>query len=506
MVRHCQILIPTVLFLICPVLAAEDDPAGLFNTLFGDQIKTVSATRDSADDIALATQMLDTLGSLNESPELQKLICERAYSLALGAPEGVDAAVTSMRQLSALDPAQNLDCQDRIVRALTMAHARTRGDERDVVAARLADALEKSADLRADGDEVTASVPLYRRAHAIAGRNDPQRADRLRDKIETATAKSQTMRRIEQYKLRVKQNPNDRKAGQELVMAYIVDLDDPDAAAKYSFLVEDELKQRLGLAKQPIDAIEPAACVDLAEWYHGLASNQIATTEAAMLQRAAGYYGRFIDSNPTDATTLTVARVKLTQINKRLAELDAGAPNVAQDGWVSLTPKPDQLVGWKVAGDKSAVNYKGGVVTMGRQVNLTFPVDTPNVAFRAKLTMPEGHALRIGVRGQAASQYQVIIRSRSVRLCRYVGNRAADIDSASVSLKAGEQYKFEIVAAGDKLIVRKDGEDIISATDGEFTEAGNIVLMTHGSDAGWKAQDMAYRPIPKAEVTRLKSK
>ena len=141
MVRFRLLLISTVLLSTGPAIAAADEPANLFDTLFGEQVKAVAATRDAADDTALAMQMLETLDSLNESPDLQRLICDRAYDLALGDPEGIDAAVASMQRLAGLDPEQAIACHDRIVRALTMAHARTRGDERDAVAGRLADAL-----------------------------------------------------------------------------------------------------------------------------------------------------------------------------------------------------------------------------------------------------------------------------------------------------------------------------------------------------------------------------
>ena len=225
-----------------------------------------------------------------------------------------------------------------------------------------------------------------------------------------------------------------------------------------------------------------------------------------MLSRAAAYYDRFVESSPTDTTALTVARVRLAQITERLANLNAGSPKIGKDGWRSLTPDADRLTGWKGADGNDAFKYKAGVVTMGRGADLRFPVDTPHVAFRAKITMPQGDAVRIGVRAQAKSEYQVSIRFRSVRLRRYVNTRATDIGVADVSLKAGEQFEIEIIAAGDRLFVRKDGKQIISATDGEFTEAGDILLGTRGSETGWKAEDLKYRPIPKSEVTQLKSK
>ena len=143
---------------------------------------------------------------------------------------------------------------------------------------------------------------------------------------------------------------------------------------------------------------------------------------------------------------------------------------------------------------------------MGRGADLRFPAGTPDVAFRAKITMPQGDAVRICVRAQGKSKFQVSIRFRSIRLRRYVNTRGTDIGVADVALKAGEQFKTEIIAAGDRLFVRKDGKQIISATDGEFTDAGDILLGTRGSETGWKPEDLKYRPIPNSEVTQLKPK
>ena len=507
MVHFRLLLMSAVVLSIGPAFTtAADDPAELFDKLFGDQVKAVSATRDAADDTALAMQMLETLDSLNESPDLQRLICVRAYDLAVGDPEGIDAAVASMHRLAALDPDQTLASQDRIVRALTIAHARTRGDERDAVADRLADALEKSGDLHAGGDDVTASIPLYRRAHAIAGRDDAERADRLRDKIETATAKSQTMRRIEQYKQRVKQNPNDRKAGHELVMAYIVDLDRPEAAAKYSFLVDEELAGRVRLAEKPIASVSPEDSYDLAKWYDGLSSNGPSTVKFAMLNRAAGYYRRFIESDPSDASALTVARVKLTRVETQLAELEGVEDDDAKGGWRPLMGESDKLVGWRLPQENGAFEYKGGVLTMGTGVTLTRPIDFANFALRGSFTLAEKGAARIGVRGSADKHYQINLRPSMIRLLRYERSVGKDLGFSKAKVRAGETYGFELIAAGPRLILRVDGQVIVDTTDNEFSEPGDLVLLTNSKEGKWKVSDFQVRKLSKSDVARYNKK
>ena len=504
MIRHGWIL--AVLAVASSAgLAVEDDPAKLLQTLFGEQIKAVSATPDAGDDVALAQQMLQTLETLEGSPALQRLVCEKVYEFTVRSPEALDEAVASMERLAQLDPDQTLDCHDRIVRALTIAHTRTRGEQRSDIAARLAGALETGGDLRTDGDDVGDSIRLYLRAQSLTDKSDDAGTQRLRGKIERARTRSQVMRRIEQYKLRIKNNPEDRKAGHELVMAYVVDLDQPVEAAKYSFLVEKQLADRVRLAEKPIDSVAPEACSDLAKWYVGLSSNRQSAARFAMLNRAARYYRRFIDSDPSDNVALTVARVKLTQIETQLAELSGVEGDDAKEGWRPLMAK-DRLTGWRLPAEKGAYEYKDGVLMMGKDVVLSRPIGTANFALRGSFALAQIGAARIGFRGSEDTHYQIIVRHTVTRLVRYVRTSSRDIGSFRANLRPGEMHRFEIVAAGSRLIIKLDGEQIIDASDDEYGDPGALVLLAHSKEGGWKVSDLQVRELSKSEVAKYNKK
>ena len=82
------------------VHAVDKDPASIIESLFGDQVRAVASTRARDDDVALAKQMLDAEASLRASPGVAPLLCERAYDLTVGYPEGVETMIASMTRLA----------------------------------------------------------------------------------------------------------------------------------------------------------------------------------------------------------------------------------------------------------------------------------------------------------------------------------------------------------------------------------------------------------------------
>ena len=102
-----------VLTLVCAVAgvaSAEDNVNEVFDSLYGDQLRRVTQSRDQADDVDLAKQLIESAPSAAEQPALAGLMCEHAYKLSSGVRTGYDTAVTALQQWEKHLPAKAEFC------------------------------------------------------------------------------------------------------------------------------------------------------------------------------------------------------------------------------------------------------------------------------------------------------------------------------------------------------------------------------------------------------------
>jgi hypothetical protein len=84
-----------------PALAApEDEALQAFNSLYGDEVKRVLSTPDTADDAALAGKLLETAKTVAGQPALMAILCEKAAELGKSSPAGRATAAQAMELLA----------------------------------------------------------------------------------------------------------------------------------------------------------------------------------------------------------------------------------------------------------------------------------------------------------------------------------------------------------------------------------------------------------------------
>ena len=101
--------------------------------------------------------------------------------------------------------------------------------------------------------------------------------------------------RAEALKKQLAADPSNRKARDELVGLLLVDLDRPAEAA--TFLDEGcdaALRKFIPAAAKPVDEAPELACMQLGDWYRGLAETAVPAAKAPMFVRAKAYYDRFL--------------------------------------------------------------------------------------------------------------------------------------------------------------------------------------------------------------------
>jgi len=166
------------------------------------------------------------------------------------------------------------------------------------------------------------------------------------------------------------------------VRLYLVCLDDPATAATYLDGVKDEcLCKYVPAILKGMDTAPELACLEIGNWYCGLAETAPAAAKAAMLARARGYYVRFLELHMTDDLDRIKTAAALKKVEADLggaAGLVAAAPKApaAQGRWIDLLAALDlNKYTWSGKWERNGTAIMGKRVAAGKgRPRLTMPV------------------------------------------------------------------------------------------------------------------------------------
>jgi hypothetical protein len=147
------------LFIPCAAASEAEDKVqkarSAFDMLYGEDLKRVTATRDPADDVALAARLLDAAKAAEAQPELMAVLCAKACDLGSADPKGYDTALEAADLVSDKAPDLAAPCQDKIMDIRQRQYDVARGDEKVKAAEVLVDALLSSAAAASAAGDVT---------------------------------------------------------------------------------------------------------------------------------------------------------------------------------------------------------------------------------------------------------------------------------------------------------------------------------------------------------------
>ena len=89
--------------------------AQAFQSLFGDELKRVAATRDVVDDLALAAKLLEAARAAEAQPALLTVLGEKCFDLAAQDPKGCETALAAAELLARKVPERAEAMQERIL-------------------------------------------------------------------------------------------------------------------------------------------------------------------------------------------------------------------------------------------------------------------------------------------------------------------------------------------------------------------------------------------------------
>ena len=308
--------------------AVADEPAAvnveaLYEELFGADDRTVAATSDFADDLALADRVLAACRQLAEPQALREYLCERAYRLTWRRNEGLNTAVAAMGLLMELAPARADDTQQRIVDLYTQASRRGRADDRTAAAASLIDCCMKFGDQQFLDRRYAEAVQMYQRGSATARsiRSDQRDAIELRSNCANAMFSAAT--RIARAAERLADADNPRALNSQLARACLQDLADFDSAAWYAQSADDaELAKMIHLARRRPERLDADQLMQVGDWLVAMAADAGEYPRSQLLRRAMRMYSTYLEQPNLDEVHRLLADTRLAAAKRQLDQLN----------------------------------------------------------------------------------------------------------------------------------------------------------------------------------------
>lgn len=317
--------------LILLVLTASATPAGAqsvrskFLSMFATKIQQVGRTPSTDDNVALVQEMLETAKKATAEPELLSMIADRAYQLAQSDPRAYQAGIEVMRLEAAHVPARQIEALTAAA-ALQQRRVMVEPDARAGMAGEMLEVMLQLGDGYADQQLWDAALAYYTQAAELAQEiNSPDAA-----KIAAAIQRVAVRQQVKKLSARIARDPTDRAAADELMKLYLIELDDPAAAAKYQFTANDELlKRQVSLATRELETLNATQSLTLGDWYRELMKVASPAALPQMQQRAASYYKRYLNLykyEDAERQRVIAALQTLDSVAERLAQAPPEVP------------------------------------------------------------------------------------------------------------------------------------------------------------------------------------
>ncbi len=481
--------------LCCAVLsyAPADDAEQAFDRFYGAKVRAAQTTSSPDDDVALAKELLTTAKGLSGDQGLLPHFLLNAYTLGQKSSDGYSTAVAAMRLLAQKSPDHSAEARDNIVKLLRVAYAGSRGDDRKTYGAKLVVALVEAGDAQLRDGKGAEAVRQYRMAFSTARTVRLDDTDGIKSKLDYATQVVKLERRLTLLKNKLEGNPNDRAAADELVTAYVVQLNNPAEAAKYAFAADPALKRNVALAVQPIGGLNAQESLLLGKWYASFADGETGPAKVAMLDRAVRCYQRFLLVDTSKNLDRTTAELQVKRLEAELSKLGKTASPLVDVGghWRSLFHSKTQLLRTSPGLPKPSrgeAKYEDGVLTLKDFAEYRFPVDAANLLVRAKVTPGMGNA-NITLRNSATGKYIFrLYGTGRFAIYRTFEGKGQEIAAGNAPHKLDEQVVWMVGALGDNLVVWADGKPVIRVQDDKVAQKGAVTLYAlGGAEASFEA-------------------
>jgi len=321
--KHLACAALTAVLLACPLVVLADEAADTFNKLYGEDLKRVAATPATADDVALAKQLLEAAGKVTNQKDFLALLCEKAHELAIKDPTGYPTAKAAVELLTANVPEKKVESLQKVAAMYQRSYATARAEAKAKAGEALIESLKALAEAQAAGADFDGAGATLKQALGVATTIKSESKAAIQAQLAGLASQQQVEKQVAALKAKLDADPKETSSRKEIVRLYLVEMDNPAEAAKFIDETLDEATRKyVPAAAKPIEDAPEVACTELGDWYKGLADQATApASKGAMLKRAKAYYERFVDLHKVDDVARAGATLMLKKIDDALAKL-----------------------------------------------------------------------------------------------------------------------------------------------------------------------------------------
>jgi len=319
-----------------PLLRA-DEAEDAFNRLYGSDYDKALRTRDTA----FAAKLVEAAKTKGTEPGLVAILCDKAYELGAKAPGGYSAAAQAVELLADKVPERRADCLDRIAALRQREYDAAKKPDKAKVGEELFEALLAAADAKAEAHATADALGLCRRALLLLPAVGQERKPEVQGRMERLTARQKAEKQVADLKAKLEANPEDVAARNDLVRLCLVEMDDPAQAAKVlNDSCDESMRKYIPAVAKGVDDAPELACVELGNWYLGLADKATVAGKGAMMARAYAYYDRFLWLHKAEDGARSEALMARKKVEEALAKLGVARADVPGP-WVDLLKLAD---------------------------------------------------------------------------------------------------------------------------------------------------------------------
>ncbi|MCX7011771.1 MAG: hypothetical protein NTW86_04265 [Candidatus Sumerlaeota bacterium] len=449
-----------------PVSAADSEAQGkaqdAFDSLYGADVKRVRATKDTADDAALAAQLLEAARTVEAQPEFLAILCTNACELAAADPKGYETAQAACDLAMEKAPAAAGACQDAIVTIRRRQYDAARGDAKAQACDALIDALAAAADTCLRGGNTEGAYVRLLKAATVARQARSQKADMIEALLKTVAARQRSAAEAERVKKQLEADPANAKVRDQLVRLLVVDLDSPAEAAKYLDGSSDAtLRKFVPAAAKPVADAPELACPEMMDWYVTLAATAGLAGKAAMNARAVQYGERFLKLHTAQDLDRTRAELAVKKAREAAPNPSPkAAPKVRLNLLAMVVPSKHVVSGaWKA-------DARGFTSDSGACSRVMLPYQVPEeYDYRVDLTRNSGQSTVCLILTKDGRDFVLEITGPSgMTGFAYIDGKHIDTNPTGVKfpLVNGRRYSFLVQVRNTGLKAFVDGQQIIA--------------------------------------------
>ncbi|MCC5829956.1 MAG: hypothetical protein JJU36_10965 [Phycisphaeraceae bacterium] len=296
----------------------------MFDSLYGADIQRARSTRDSRESVDLAQRLLVNARISGVNAPLAELMLDAAHDLAMRQPAGFDIAVQAMRELAERVPERHQDAYTRAISASRRAMSAASADNRPAEARRLVELHLELATALEDSGQYAEAGRILSQATGPANTAGRRWLEDIRAAQRRVSDLTRVQRDVENLRARLESSPTDQTIRSRLVTMLAVDLQNPREAARIMHpLTDEDLKNRVRMAIQPIGRLNAEQSLEMANWYHGLAGSRSGDLAVRLMVQSAEAFRRYLAVSSGDTPQRAHATLMLRRLESDIRRMAA---------------------------------------------------------------------------------------------------------------------------------------------------------------------------------------